>query len=85
MESFYERVHRVLDEHREVRLQRLDELLKAHCACNPKHTVEMVVGSIDLCSYARVQRECHDIDAVVFMLDDLHDTLYEGHQKEKVH
>jgi hypothetical protein len=82
-ETFEEEVRRVVGEHRSTRVQFLEEWLEDNCHCVPKHTARMVEGSLDVCEYAVKDCEVIAANSVLWMLQDLHATLFPDHVEDE--
>lgn len=82
-ESFEEAVHRVIEEHRALKVQQLSQMLIEGCACPVKHTPEMVIRSPHVCEYAKTHCDALVIDGCLWMLDDIHATIFPDHEIER--
>ncbi len=80
MEEFDEVVHRVIEEHRSLKVTQLSQMLIEGCTCSPKHTPAMVIRSPQACEYVMEHPEALSIDACLWMLDDIHDTIFPDHE-----
>jgi len=71
--------HDAIEQFRQDKLDEMEAWLAKHCPHEPRHHATQVLRSIGLCDLAATDERFRCWDSMVYLLDDLHATIWTTH------